>query len=169
MTLRATTALSILLLPPGTAAFCSPSTSTLQWNLRSSLVVRPATSHECNHHDHVNDISVSTTPASPQSRRSLLQKGIVAASAAATSLLIDASQYNKQSYVANAAVGTLPEFADTNAIFQGLTIDVTDSNQYEETIEFFTKGFEGMRVLRERGGDGGGVVKETVRFVFLWV
>eukprot|EP00984_Skeletonema_dohrnii_P025834 scaffold15012_cov160-Skeletonema_dohrnii-CCMP3373.AAC.4 len=41
--------------------------------------------------------------------------------------------------ISNAAMGTLPEFEDTNAIFQGITIDV----------------------LRERGVDGGVVVKET--------
>lgn len=59
-------------------------------------------------------------------------------------------------------MGTLPEFQDTNAIFQGVTIDVTDKAQYEETIQFFTNSFDGMTVLRERGGDGGGIVRDTV-------
>lgn len=164
MILSATTALSILLLPHQASAFSSTSTAHPRWHFRPSLVVRLATSNESQHHENVDRISISTTTTSSQSRRSLLQKGLVAASAAATNLIIDASQYSKNgNYAANAAVGTLPEFADTNAIFQGLTIDVTDSNQYEETIEFFTKGFEGMKVLRERGGDGGGVVKDAVR------
>mmetsp|Transcript_28388 Transcript_28388/g.60748 ORF Transcript_28388/g.60748 Transcript_28388/m.60748 type:complete len:418 (+) Transcript_28388:62-1315(+) len=161
MILSAIKALSIILLPLGAAAFSSTSPAPSRWNFRSSLVVRPAISNESNHHEHVDRVSISTTTTSSQSRRSLLQKGLVAASAAATNLIIDASQYDKNQYAANAAVGTLPEFADTNAICHGLTIDVTDSNQYEETIEFFTKGFEGMKVLRERGGDGGGMVKDT--------
>ena len=59
-------------------------------------------------------------------------------------------------------MGTLPEFQDTNAIFHGVTIDVTDKVQYEETIQFFTSCFDGMEVLRQRGVDGGVVVKETV-------
>ena len=39
---------------------------------------------------------------------------------------------------------------------------MADKAQYEETIQFFTNGFDGMKVLRERGGDGGGVVRDTV-------
>lgn len=39
---------------------------------------------------------------------------------------------------------------------------MTDKKQYEDTISFFLNGFDGCKVLRERGGDGGGVVKETV-------
>lgn len=56
---------------------------------------------------------------------------------------------------ADAAVGTLPEFADSNAILQSVTIDVTDAVQFEDTVKFFGKGFD-MRVLRERRVEGGG-------------
>jgi hypothetical protein len=63
---------------------------------------------------------------------------------------------------ANAAIGTLPEFSDTNAIFQSITIDVTDMKQFDDTIAFFTNGFEGCKVLRERGRSEGGIVKDAV-------
>ena len=56
---------------------------------------------------------------------------------------------------ANAAVGTLPEYANANSIFQSLTIDVTDSKQYEDTLNFFDRAFD-MRVLRERTTTNGG-------------
>ena len=38
---------------------------------------------------------------------------------------------------------------------------MNDKSQYEDTIQFFMNGFDGMKILRERGGDGGGVVKDT--------
>jgi len=64
---------------------------------------------------------------------------------------------------ATGALGTLPEFSDASAIFQSMTIEVTDKNQYDETIAFFTDGFDGMKVLREKNGrdTGGLLVKET--------
>ncbi|KAL7430716.1 LOW QUALITY PROTEIN: hypothetical protein ACHAXH_003978 [Discostella pseudostelligera] len=52
---------------------------------------------------------------------------------------------------ANAAVGSLPEYSDTNAILQSITINAIDKSQFDDTIAFFTGGaFEGMKVLRER-------------------
>lgn len=91
-------------------------------------------------------------------RRSILQQVI------STSAILSSSSVllTSKASIANAAMGTLPEFQDTNAIFQGVTIDVTDQSQYDETIQFFTNAFDGMTVLRERGGEGGGFVKDTV-------
>ena len=82
-------------------------------------------------------------------RRSVLRQSLCAATAAAA--------FPRR---ADAALGSLPEFRDTNAVFQSLTVDVTDQDQYARTIAFFTLGFDGMTVLRERNG---GPVKETVR------
>jgi hypothetical protein len=96
-------------------------------------------------------MELTTSPSTTITRRSILQRTILSATAAIT-----------VPRTAKAAVGTLPEFSDTNAIFQSITIDVTDKKQYEDTISFFLNGFDGCKVLRERGGDGGGVVKETV-------
>jgi len=54
-------------------------------------------------------------------------------------------------------LGTLPEFADVNAVLQSLTIDVTDKQQYDDTIAFFTSAFDGMKVMRQRNNSGGGI------------
>mmetsp|Transcript_6134 Transcript_6134/g.9392 ORF Transcript_6134/g.9392 Transcript_6134/m.9392 type:complete len:413 (+) Transcript_6134:132-1370(+) len=91
---------------------------------------------------------------SNNTRRSILKQVISTSAILSSSLLTGGS-------ISNAAMGTLPEFEDTNAIFQGITIDVTDKASYEQSIEFFTSCFDGMKVLRERGVDGGVVVKET--------
>jgi hypothetical protein len=48
-----------------------------------------------------------------------------------------------------AALGTLPEFADTNAILQGLTITVADQSQQDAMIKFLVDGFE-FTVTRKR-------------------
>ncbi|KAL7531286.1 hypothetical protein ACHAXR_003955 [Thalassiosira sp. AJA248-18] len=90
-------------------------------------------------------------------RRSILQQGLLATTAMSSVFATTNSDNN----VANAAIGTLPEFSDTNAILQSITIDVTDTSQYDETIAFFTKGFDGMKVLRERGSKGGGLAEKN--------
>jgi hypothetical protein len=61
---------------------------------------------------------------------------------------------------ANAAVGTLPEFADSNAIIQGLTVNVADKSQQDGMIDFLVNGFD-FQVLRKRIKDS---VEETVGF-----
>jgi hypothetical protein len=103
----------------------------------------------------------TTATSNTSTRRSILQKVIISTSAIIflPSVLLTSTT---TSSIANAALGTLPEFQDTNAILQGVTIDVSDQSQYEDTIKFFTNAFDGMTVLRERGGEGGGVVKDTV-------
>ena len=111
--------------------------------------------------DNDNDGGQDASSSDNNTRRSILQQALSTTSAAilSSSLLTTGGG---RSTIANAAVGNLPEFEDTNAIFQGVTIDVTDKAQYEETIQFFTNSFDGMTVLRERGGDGGGIVRDTV-------
>jgi hypothetical protein len=67
---------------------------------------------------------------------------------------------------AHAVVGTLPELADTNAIVQGVTIDVVDKAQQDNMIKFLVNGFD-FQVLRKRIKDS---VEETVgdsRFGFI--
>jgi hypothetical protein len=59
---------------------------------------------------------------------------------------------------ANAAVGTLPEFADTNAIVQGITVNVADQSQQTQMIQFLTGAFD-FQVLRRRIKDS---VEDTV-------
>ena len=88
-------------------------------------------------------------------RRSLLRKAMTAP------LLIGGLRI--QSQPANAAVGTLPEFADTNAILQGLTITVADQSQQDAMIKFLENGFE-FTVTRKRIQQvQGGQIEDTVR------
>jgi hypothetical protein len=109
------------------------------------------------------------TTTTTETRRSILQRVITTSTILSSTLLSTSSLTSSllpsslsRSSIANAAMGTLPEYQDTNAIFQGITLDVNDKSQYEDTIQFFMNGFDGMKILRERGGDGGGVVKDTV-------
>mmetsp|Transcript_5252 Transcript_5252/g.11098 ORF Transcript_5252/g.11098 Transcript_5252/m.11098 type:complete len:371 (-) Transcript_5252:1550-2662(-) len=55
--------------------------------------------------------------------------------------------------MSNAAVGSLPEFQDSNAIVQGLTIRVADKSQQEAMISFLSDGFD-FQVLRQRINGG---------------
>jgi hypothetical protein len=48
-----------------------------------------------------------------------------------------------------ASVGDLPEFADTNAILQGITVKVADPSQQKAMIQFLEDGFD-CQVLRKR-------------------
>jgi len=60
--------------------------------------------------------------------------------------------------VAEAAVGTLPEFKETNAIIQGITVNVADKSQQDGMIDFLVEGFD-FKVLRKRIVD---TVEDTV-------
>ena len=74
-----------------------------------------------------------------RSRRSLLVSASVASLAAFGAL--------SRPDDALAAVGTLPELQDANAVLQGLTIKVTDPSQQKQMISFLQDAFE-MEVLR---------------------
>lgn len=62
---------------------------------------------------------------------------------------------------ANAAVGTLPEFEDTNAIIQGITVNVADKSQQDAMIDFLVRGFD-FEVSRKRIKDS---IEDTVRLL----
>jgi hypothetical protein len=110
-----------------------------------------------------DSVLFSPSSYSQPTRRSILKNTLLTTTCAILSTQILSNK------PANAAIGTLPEFADTNAIFQSVTIDVTDKKQFDDTVEFFTNGFDGCKVLRERGGDGGGVVKEVVSIAVVYL
>lgn len=65
--------------------------------------------------------------------------------------------------ISSAAVGTLPEFADTNAILQGLSVKVADKSQQDAMVTFLQDSFD-FKVLRQRIS---GSVTETVGARFL--
>eukprot|EP00560_Eucampia_antarctica_P007517 CAMPEP_0197827518 /NCGR_PEP_ID=MMETSP1437-20131217/4264_1 /TAXON_ID=49252 ORGANISM="Eucampia antarctica, Strain CCMP1452" /NCGR_SAMPLE_ID=MMETSP1437 /ASSEMBLY_ACC=CAM_ASM_001096 /LENGTH=334 /DNA_ID=CAMNT_0043428373 /DNA_START=140 /DNA_END=1144 /DNA_ORIENTATION=+ len=50
---------------------------------------------------------------------------------------------------ANAAIGSLPEFTGTDAILQGLTVNVADPLQQNNMIDFLLNGFN-FKILRRR-------------------
>ena len=98
------------------------------------------------------------------SRRSVLSSSIAMVGAGiASSLFIQPEGYLSSSPTvlrpADAAVGTLPEFADTNAIIQGVTVNVADKSQQDAMINFLTGAFD-FQVLRKRIQ---GSVEDTVR------
>jgi hypothetical protein len=76
-----------------------------------------------------------------RSRRSLLASAVATITGAA--LLLSTTEPSQ------AAVGTLPEFQDTNAILQGLTVQVADESQQDAMIAFLQQGFD-FKVLRTR-------------------
>lgn len=85
-------------------------------------------------------------------RRSFVLQGLTLSSAILAGGAIDVE-------LSEAAVGSLPEFAGTNAILQGLTVNVADQSQQKSMIEFMTQGF-GFEILRQRIN---GPIEETVR------
>mmetsp|Transcript_18948 Transcript_18948/g.52881 ORF Transcript_18948/g.52881 Transcript_18948/m.52881 type:complete len:381 (-) Transcript_18948:175-1317(-) len=89
--------------------------------------------------------------AEMQSRREMMTKTVALASA---SFLPAATGLPELSC---ADVGTLPEFSDTNAIVQGLTINVADASQQQTMIDFLVGAFS-FEVQRQRIQ---GTVEET--------
>ena len=100
------------------------------------------------------------------SRRSVLSSSMAMVGAGvASSLFIQPEGYLSSSPTvlrpANAAVGTLPEFANTNAIIQGVTVNVADKSQQDAMINFLTGAFD-FQVLRKRIQ---GSVEDTVSII----
>ena len=84
-------------------------------------------------------------------RRQMMTQGI------SSLVAVSAAICHPQS--SSAAVGTLPELADTNAFLQGITINVADGDQQKMMINFLVKSFD-MEILRQTVQDS---VEETVR------
>ncbi len=78
----------------------------------------------------------------PLSRRSVLSN-------TANSLLVSTLASVITADGASATVGTLPEFSDTNAVLQGLTVDVADKSQLDDMVAFLKDGFN-CKLLRQR-------------------
>ena len=62
-------------------------------------------------------------------RRSVLTKAL-------TSVVAGGGMILSSTDLASAAVGELPEFSETNAILQGLTVNVADPSQQNDMIDF---------------------------------
>jgi hypothetical protein len=86
---------------------------------------------------------------SSSNRRQFFQ--VIGCSSCAAGLIISPQE-------APATVGTLPEFGNTNAIIQGITVNVADKSQQDAMIDFLVNGFN-FKVLRKRIADP---VEDTV-------
>jgi hypothetical protein len=53
---------------------------------------------------------------------------------------------------ADAAVGTLPEYADSKAVLQGITVNVADKSQQAEMIAFLESGFSMKKLYQRKVG-----------------
>jgi hypothetical protein len=67
----------------------------------------------------------------------------------AAGMLTAATIHQANTQPASAEIGTLPEFADTNAIVQGITVNVADESQKDTMIRFLENAFD-FKTLRRR-------------------
>lgn len=79
---------------------------------------------------------------SDETRRNVLTSAVVLGIGAASGLTSSPQS-------SRAAVGTLPEYADTNVVLQGVTIQVADKSQQDAMINFLSDAFD-CEVLRKR-------------------
>jgi hypothetical protein len=87
------------------------------------------------------DETATSSNASLDSRRQVLAKAAMLAASAAAGT-------TAATQPANAAVGSLYEFAGTNAILQGVTVNVADKSQENAMIAFLESSFD-FKVLRK--------------------
>lgn len=146
------------------------SSSPLKFGVLSHLRSRRLTiSNEDNDEDVVNvdDASSAFNRAAriesthhqtkPNRRRTLLRRSSSLLAAASTIIIAISSPSTaatatttfKSTSVNAAGLGTLPEFANTNAILQSITIDCDNMHQYMDTLNFFIYSFD-MKILRQR-------------------
>ena len=113
------------------------------------------------HPPEVDDGRTGETMATPPttSRRSVLSTSSMAIVGGFATSMLGKQFVGGTVQSANAAVGTLPEFESTNAILQGITVNVADKSQQDAMITFLTNGFD-FKVLRKRIQ---GSIEDTVR------
>ncbi len=115
-------------------------------------------------HNNNNDDDSISREGDSMTRRSMILNQITKAtaivSATTTLTTLTTTATFTSPLEANAAVGSLPEFDDSNAVLQGVTIDVSDVGQQNSMIDFLRDGLQ-FKLLRQRKV---GSVTETVRF-----
>lgn len=119
-------------------------TSNIATTIRTSTNLKSQT-HD-NDNDTFNNDNGSSTNSNSMTRRSMIWNQITKA-ASTTAILSTVSTIVPTT--ANAMVGSLPEFEDSNAVLQGVTVDVSDLGQQNTMIDFLTDGFQ-MKLLRQR-------------------
>ena len=102
--------------------------------------------------DYLNESKGNSFMVTNYDRRSILTKLAQSSLGVVTSnILLDSTAGRIPT--AEAAVGTLPEFAETNAVLQGITLNVADFSQYEKMLNFLTDSFD-FKILRQRELNG---------------
>mmetsp|Transcript_20014 Transcript_20014/g.22676 ORF Transcript_20014/g.22676 Transcript_20014/m.22676 type:complete len:430 (-) Transcript_20014:3-1292(-) len=111
----------------------------------NSIVDSPLDNQDTERHDVSSSASASSTTTT---RRSLFQKST---QAVLLPILLNAMSTSipGTTQPAQASVGTLPEFNDSNSILQSVTIDVSDKIQQDQMIDFLREGFS-FKLLRQR-------------------
>lgn len=125
---------------PTVASFSTPLTQCHQ-----RIATRPSL-YASSSDESVDEITTTDIGTSSfGSRRQVLARAtgaVLTATAAAAATTASTVQ------PANAAVGSLYEFADTNAILQGITVNVADKSQEDSMIAFLENSFD-FKVLRK--------------------
>ena len=133
--------------------FTTPTISS-QKKLPTSL--RQANDDDDDDDDGVKDFGMDTASlssiATATSRREMIAKSTALASVSFLPALLGSPR------ISSAAVGSLPELVNSNAYVQGLTINVADSVQQKQMVDFLVDGFS-FEVLRQRNQD---TIEETV-------
>lgn len=123
---------------------------------RPRVIITDDDNDDGNTNDESEIIDIHPQEGHTISRRRTLTH-LVATATAAT--VVSSSPFGtNNSYLAMAAVGTLPELKDANAILQGITVSVADESQQDSMIKFLVDGFL-FQVLRQRTV---GTVTDTV-------
>jgi len=94
------------------------------------------------------DVQETDAEIGQQSRRSLLSNSANALLATVTMNALSLST----PITADAAVGTLPEYADSKAVLQGITVNVADKSQQAEMIAFLESGFSMKKLYQRKVG-----------------
>jgi hypothetical protein len=124
-------------------------------NNNNMIKMMSSTSNNINDDKNAYDMKETDDKPDSRTRRQVMK---YCSALAATTIPVSSTMGVQPS---NAAVGSLPEYADTNAVLQGLTVNVADVSQQESMLKFLVDAFD-FKVLRKRIR---GSVEETVSTV----
>ena len=128
---------------PTVASFSTPLSQCHHCQRR---IATPSLFASSSDEESVDEITSTYSDASSlDSRRQVLAKAVGAVLTATTAAAATTASTVQP---ANAAVGSLYEFADTNAILQGITVNVADKSQEDAMIAFLENSFD-FKVLRK--------------------
>lgn len=129
------------------SALPSPSSFSSSSSRKTTHIFQTAKHTDTNDRECVEnalfDLQDTVNETTSSRRRSFLSLATAAAVGAASATVLPLVQASQ------AAVGSLPEYDDTNVVLHGLTINVADKSQQEAMIKFLTNAFD-CEILRQR-------------------